>query len=356
MPVHRMNRNYAEILKEDRELAIIADKLGFVEGFFGEHVTDASERITSSLLFVAWALSVTRSIKLGTGTINLANHHPAAVAAQLAMVDHMAEGRLIVGISPGNLSSDAEIFGTLDRDRNEMLVEAMDHIIALWTTDPPYERVGKYWSISTKRTFIPELGQGIIPKTYQKPHPPIVVTVVVPYSKGIIEAAAKGWDPISGNFIQPKWLKTHWENYTEGCRRAGRLVHPKNWRVAKSIFVADDLRVAERYATSPEGPYHHYYSRLAKKLINHGRGVVLKDNPDLPDSSITIEKILSDMVIWGTPEKVVQDLLLFRETAGDFGTLLYASHDWVEKSLAVRSMELMVEKVVPAINSAIGES
>ncbi len=46
MPVHPRDRDYAEILQEDRELTLIAEKLGFVEAFFGEHVTDATERIT----------------------------------------------------------------------------------------------------------------------------------------------------------------------------------------------------------------------------------------------------------------------------------------------------------------------
>ena len=268
MPVHPTGRDYAEVLKEDRELALIADKLGFAEGFIGEHVTDAAERITSSLIFVASLIGETRNIKLGTGTINMANHHPAAIAAQVAMVDHMAEGRFIMGISPGNLRSDAELFGNHDRDRNDMLVEAMDHVLALWASDPPYDLPGKYWTISTQRTTFGD--QGGIPKPYQKPHPPIVVTVVAPHSKGVTQAAARGWDPISANFLLPQWVKTHWPNYVEGCRRGGRAGDPANWRVAKSVFVTDDLATARRYATAPEGPYHHYYRSLGSKLRFQG--------------------------------------------------------------------------------------
>jgi alkanesulfonate monooxygenase SsuD/methylene tetrahydromethanopterin reductase-like flavin-dependent oxidoreductase (luciferase family) len=352
MPVHPPDRSYTEILKEDRELTILADRLGFAEGFIGEHVTDAAERITSSLLFVTWLLGETKTIRLGTGTINIANHHPASVAAHVAMVDHMAEGRLIMGISPGNLRSDAELFGNLDRDRNDMLAEAMDQVLALWTTDPPYDLRGKYWTISTKATTIPEIGQGSIPRPYQKPHPPIVVTVVAPYSKGVTEAAARGWDPISANFLLPQWVKTHWPKYVEGCQRVGRPADPKNWRVAKSIFVADDLALARRYATAPEGPYHHYYRTLGSKLIRHGRANLFKTDQNAPDSSVTFDKIVADVVVWGTPDKVIDDLLRFRDTIGDFGTLLYASHDWVDKALSVRSMELMVEKVMPALNAA----
>src|SRR5438128_5565327 len=139
MPVHPTGRDYAQVLKEDRELGLIADRLGFAEGFIGEHVTDAAERITSSLVFVASLIGETRNIKLGTGTINMANHHPAAIAAQVAMVDHMAEGRLIMGISPGNLRSDAELFVNLDRDRNDILLEALDHLLARWGSNPTYD-------------------------------------------------------------------------------------------------------------------------------------------------------------------------------------------------------------------------
>jgi alkanesulfonate monooxygenase SsuD/methylene tetrahydromethanopterin reductase-like flavin-dependent oxidoreductase (luciferase family) len=65
---------------------------------------------------------------------------------------------------------------------------------------------------------------------------------------------------------------------------------------------------------------------------------------------VTIETVVDDLVIWGTPEKVTEELLAFRETTGDFGTLLYAGHDWKDKALAKRSMQLMAEKVMPAVN------
>jgi hypothetical protein len=48
---------------------------------------------------------------------------------------------------------------------------------------------------------------------------------------------------------------------------------------------------------------------------------------------------------------VADDLLAFREEVGDFGTLLYAGFDWMDRDLAIRSMELMAEKVMPAVNA-----
>ncbi len=353
MPIHPVGRNLVDTLKEDRELAVIAEHLGFVEGFFGEHITDGAETITSALIFIAWILNQTKTIKLGTGTINLPNHHPAMVAAEVAMVDHMAEGRFLMGISPGGLLSDAEVFGNLDADRNGMFVEAINQILEIWRTDPPYKIKGRFWNVSTERTLMPEFGQGFIHKPYQRPHPPIVITAVAPFSKGVTEAAARGWEPISANFLLPQWVKTHWLNYVEGCRRGGRPADSNNWRVAKSIFVADDLETARRYATEPVGPYYAYYKSLVTKLVKNGRANLFKPNQDLPDSSVTVESVVDQCVIWGTPEKVTEDLLAFREYIGDFGTLLYAGHDWKDKKLALRSLELMAEKVMQAVNGAI---
>ncbi len=96
MPLHPPGRNVTETLKEDREAILLADRLGFSEAYVGEHVTDAAETVTSSLIFLASLASQTKQIKLGTGTINLPNAHPAAIAAQVAMLDHLLEGRFIM--------------------------------------------------------------------------------------------------------------------------------------------------------------------------------------------------------------------------------------------------------------------
>jgi alkanesulfonate monooxygenase SsuD/methylene tetrahydromethanopterin reductase-like flavin-dependent oxidoreductase (luciferase family) len=76
----------------------------------------------------------------------------------------------------------------------------------------------------------------------------------------------------------------------------------------------------------------------------------------MPDSDVTIDYIMDNLVIWGSPNKVADELLAFRETVGDFGTLLYAGHDWADRDLGRRSMILAAEKVMPAINAAIKSS
>jgi len=354
MPLHPPQRNYVETLKEDREAILLADRLGYCEAFVGEHVTDIAESVTSCAAFLASLVHDTKRITLGTGTLNLPNGHPAQLAATVSMLDHMLEGRFIVGISPGGLPSDWEVFENMGKDRKAMFVECINHMIAIWTGGPPYDLKGQFWNVSTAKTMIPDIGQGIIPKPYQKPHPPIVITAVEPFSAGVTEAAKRGWDPISANFLLPQWVRSHWPKYAEGCAAVGRKADPANWRVAKTVFVADDEATAREYGFGEKSPYRFYYKQLHYKLVKAGRINLFKPSKETPDSEVTLDFVVDRLVIAGTPDKVVDQLLAFRETTGDFGTLLYCGVDWVDAKLARRSMELMAEKVMPAINRATG--
>ena len=351
MPIHPVEKDWRLSLKEDREAFLLADELGLIEAYVGEHVTDQAENITSCVAFLAWIAAATKRIKLGTGTINMPNAHPASIAASIAMLDHMLDGRLIFGISPGGLLSDAELFGNLDADRNAMFLEAINQVLKIWDSEAPYNIEGKYWKISTEKTLMQDIGQGIIARPLQKPHPPIVVTAVAPFSKGVTEAAARGWDPISANFLMPAWVKSHWPRYVEGCERAGRAADPANWRVAKSVFVAKDAATAKAYATDPDGPYVYYYRSLFTKLKRNGRIELFKTYRDQPDDEVTLESICDRLIIWGTPESVADQILAFQAEVGDFGTLLYAGKDWKDRELGRQSMILMAEKVMPRVNA-----
>jgi alkanesulfonate monooxygenase SsuD/methylene tetrahydromethanopterin reductase-like flavin-dependent oxidoreductase (luciferase family) len=350
MPLHPPGRRPAQTLAEDREAILLAERLGYAEAFVGEHVTDLAENISSCLMFLASVAHDTKRIVLGSGTVNMPNSHPAAIAAQVAMLDHMLEGRFIFGISPGGLMSDAEVFGNLQKDRNAMFLESINMVLDIWKAEGPYDLKGSFFEVTTRKTMIPEIGQGTILKPYQQPHPPIVVTAVAPHSRGVTEAAKRGWMPISANFLLPEWVATHWKRLLEGKPDA----KPSDWRVAKSIFVADDDKVAARYGHSAEGPYHFYFKQLIRKLVGAaGRGNLFKLDQNQPDSEITADTMTRKLVIAGSVSSVVDQILAFREKIGDFGTLMYPCHDWLDPALGKRSMQLMAEQVMPRVNAAL---
>lgn len=359
MPLHPSHRDWAQTLQEDRQDIILADKLGFYDAFVGEHLADGCETITNSMMFLATLISETKQIKLATGTSNLSQMHPVLIASNAAMMDHLTHGRFIFGISAGALPADAEVLGTFDEDRNKMFAEAIDVILAVWERDPPYDIdfPGNRWKVSSRRTFSRELSLGWIKKPYQKPRMEIVGTVVAPHSKGVIEMGKRDFHPLSANFLMSYYLKSHWDNYVAGKAAVGAKTDPSEWRVARTVFVADDERTAARYGFEDErSPYRFYYRQLFGKMSKGPRIALFKAHPDQRDEDVSIDAVLDRLVLYGTVNQVVDKILALREEIGDFGELVYAGMDWVDPALAKRSMQLLAEEVMPRVNAAIKKS
>ena len=359
MPLHPADRAPSQTLEEDRTAVILADKLGFYDAFVGEHLTEKSENITNSFIFLASLVHATERIKLATGTSNLSHSHPALVASHAAMFDHLSRGRFIFGVSPGALRSDAEVLGLLDEDRNKLFADAIEVILAIWERDPPYDIdfPGNRFKVTTAKTRIPEIDRGELYKPYQKPRPEIVGTVVAPGSKGVIAMGERDFHPLSANFLLAQHLPSHWANYATGKRNVGRAADPADWRIARTIFVADDDKVALRYGRQDaNSPYRYYWRMLGKKMRVSNRQIVFKTHPDQDDAELTEDYLVNRLVLCGTVNRVVDQILALREEAGEFGEIVYAGMDWADAGLARRSMELMATEVMPQVNRAISQS
>lgn len=356
MPLHPLDREIAITLEEDRQAIILADKLGFHDAFVGEHLTDKAENVTNSMVFLATLIHQTSQIRLGTGTSNLSHSHPTLIASQAAMFDHLSKGRFIFGISPGALASDAEALGILSEDRNRLFAEAIDVILAIWERDPPYDidLPENRFKVSTRVTQVPAIGRGVLMKPYQRPRPEIVGTVVAPGSKGVVLMGQRDFHPMSANFLLSHWLPSHWENYAQGKALAGQVADPDQWRIARTVFVADDETTAREYGgNNANSPYRYYYRQMLTKMMMSKRHVIFKKHIDEDDKHVTLERLLKELVICGTVSEVVDQILTLRELTGPFGELVYAGMDQVDKGLARRSMELMAQEVMPRVNAAI---
>ena len=357
MPMHPAHRPSALTLQEDRESIILADKLGFYDAFVGEHLTEKSENVTNSFIFLATLIHATKNIKLATGTSNLSHTHPTLIAAHAAMFDHLAQGRFIFGISPGALASDAEALGLLQEDRNKIFAEAIDVILAIWERDAPYDidLPNNRFKVTTQKTSVAEIQRGVMYKPFQQPRPEIVGTVVAPFSKGVIAMGERDFHPLSANFLLSKWLPSHWANYVEGKKRAGLEAKVADWRVARTIFVADDEKVAQQYGRrDSNSPYRYYWNMLLRKMMISKRHIIFKTSEQQDDRELTDDYMVDRLVLCGTVNNVVDQILKLREEVGDFGELVYAGMDWVDPALAKRSMELMANEVMPRVNKATG--
>src|SRR6185503_572189 len=194
----------------------------------------------------------------------------------------------IFGVSPGALSSDAEALGMLGEDRNQLFAEAIDVILAIWERDPPYDIdfPNNRFKVTTAKTQVPEVGRGRMYKPYQKPRPEIVGTVVAPHSKGVIAMGERDFHPLSANFLLAHWLPSHWANYCAGKAKAGKQAAPGDWRVARTIFVADDEKTAERYGREdPNSPYRYYWDKLRQNMMRARRHVIFKKHAAEDDAA-----------------------------------------------------------------------
>jgi alkanesulfonate monooxygenase SsuD/methylene tetrahydromethanopterin reductase-like flavin-dependent oxidoreductase (luciferase family) len=349
MPFHPYDRDYGAVLAEDQEAIILADRLGFTEAFVGEHFSSLSEPITSPLIFLATLAPRTERIVFGTGVLNLPQMHPATVAGYAAMFDHLCRGRFIMGIGPGGLVSDFELFDVAQAElRPQMMQESIDAILKLWTEDPPYDIPGRFWSISLKNHVYPEFGVGRIPRPYQRPHPPIALSLLTPNSASAKTAGERGWIPISGQFFHRRYLRGHWEKYAEGCEAAGRRPDPDVWRVSRSVLVTETDAEAEDYLADPASGLTYYYrwflfsfGTLRKALF------MVKAQLEMPDEDVTVDTIKRTLIITGGPRRVLDQLVALRDETGHFGTLLMGGHDWDRPALWRRSMELLATEVMP---------
>ena len=354
MPLHHVDRDYHETLQEDMEAIIYADELGYSEAWVGEHHSSAVEQITSPLMFHANLINRTKHIKLATGVICLPQYHPAVTAGQAAMFDHLSDGRFIMGIGPGGLLSDFELFGVMDKDRMEMMEEAIDQMLELWSTDPPYKIHGKHWTIEIKEWTHHDIKLGYVPKPLQQPHPPIAISAMSPASGSLIFAGERGYMPVTANFIATWSAKTHWPTYCEGALAGGHTPDPENWHVARSIYVADTDEEAAAFVTTAGGAYDYYYDYLFQIFDRADfKGPFVAHAGDDP-AELTSQKVRNACVIHGNPATVAEKLLAFRDEVGHFGTLLYTAHDWQDKAAMKHSMQLMAEDVMPRINQALG--
>jgi len=248
MPIHPLDKDWRKSLREDREAFILADKLGFTEGLCRRARYRQGREHHLLRVFIASLIDATKKIKLGTARSTCRTAIGGDGGADRHARPHAGwpfqSSASVRAVCSPTLKRLAISMPTATR----CFLRRSNAVLAIWAGAPPYDIDGKYWKVKIEQQLMPEIGQGYLRSPCRSRNPPIVVTAVAPFSKGVTEAAARGWDPISANFLMPEWVKSHWPKYVEGCERVGRKADPANWRVAKSIFVADNDKTAKAYA------------------------------------------------------------------------------------------------------------
>lgn len=352
MPFHDPAKLLAQSYDEDLELIVRAEELGFDEFWIGEHHTMKYETIVMPEIFIGRALGETRKIRMGAAPVCLQQHHPAHVASRLAFLDHLSKGRLNLCFGAGSVTADQELYGIDPKQAQAMVDEAVDIILYLWSSDPPYEYQGKFWQISLKKYVDQETGIGFIPKPLQRPLPPIAIPAMSRNSPSMKTAGARGYQPFSHCLVAGNVLADHWKTYEAAALAAGRNPDRRDWKVTRSIFLADTTAEAQRRArTNSLGRNYEYIGMLFDRGL--GRKMYKRDL-DMSDADCNLDYLMSEQIIAGDVDEVLRRLLVMIEETGTFGTLVLMSYDWDDKRGWLHSMELFAKELMPALNKAVG--
>jgi len=350
MPVHPPARSFTETLAEDTEKSLLADKLGFTELWLGEHFSATSEPIPSPMMFMAGLVPRTKNLQFGTGVICLPHHDPVVVAAETAQFDHMSRGRFMLGVGPGGLVSDFELFRQTDvAVRNRMVVESVRIMQQIWSQDPPYNIDGEFWNVRLQDAVVPQLGIGYMPKPYQHGGPPISLSLASPHSSSARTAALNDWGILSANIIPTYSVASHWAIYSKARAEAGKRVSGEQWRVARNVMVAPTETEAYDRVFGEEAANRYLFEYVRTVLDRVGILVVMKPRPDMSDEEATVEAIIEGCALYGSPKTMLDKLVAFREEVGPFGTLLMTGVDWTGPNEAWerQSMALLAQEVLP---------
>ncbi|HEV7887672.1 MAG TPA: LLM class flavin-dependent oxidoreductase [Acidimicrobiales bacterium] len=231
------------LLKDALEQVELADKLGIdyvweVEHHFLEEYSHSS----APEVFLAAASQRTSRIRLGHGIVQLPQqfNHTARVAERIATLDLVSDGRVEFGT--GEASSEAELggFGIDRATKRAQWEEALDAVSRMFVEEPFAGYDGQFLKMPPRN---------VVPKPFQKPHPPL--WVACSRRETIHLAATKGIGALSFSFIEPAEAKAWVDDYyatlaSEACVPGGFAVNPNIAIVAPLMCHEDEQTAIDR--------------------------------------------------------------------------------------------------------------
>ena len=322
MPLHPPGSDMAQTLEDDLGQIVTLDELGYKEAWIGEHFTAEWENIPAPDLFIAQALSLTKNIVLGTGVTCMPNHNPFMIAHRIAQLDQMARGRFHWGVGSGGFPGDFQVFGVdpSTGEQRTIFSESIELILQLWNDPRPGTYENNYWKFTIPEP-VDEVGLRLHTKPYQSPHPPISVAGVTRKSETLVMAGERGWIPMSINLVPASVLVTHWDAVEEGAAKTGRVPDRRQWRIAREVYIADTTEQAREEAIA--GMMGRDFTGYFLKLLPKAKQLdLLKNDPNMSDSDVTLDYLADNIWIVGSPDDVEVKLRELYEATGGFGVLL----------------------------------
>ncbi len=330
-PFHPVGQNPTLALERDLDLLEHLDGLGFDEAWIGEHHSAGYEIIASPEVFIAAASQRTKHIKLGTGVSSLPYHQPLMLADRMVLLDHLTRGRVMFGVGPGALPSDAFMMGIEVGRQRDMMEESFEAILELLAGEKPVNRTTDWFTLKDARLQL---------RPYSDPCFEIAVAAQVSpsgprlagrfgHSLLSIGATSQGGFDILGG---------HWKVMEERAAEFGTTVDRRKWRLVGPMHIADTKEQA--YADVQFGlpEWVDYFQRVA----------ALPLGPDTTDVAEMADAMnASGFAVIGTVDDAIAQIQRLIDQSGGFGTFLNMAQDWADTHATRHSYELLARYVFP---------
>lgn len=333
-PMHPTGQNPTLTLHRDLKLAEHLDELGFDEFWIGEHHSSGFETIASPEVFIAAAAERTRRIKLGTGVNSLPYHHPLILADRILMLDHLTRGRMMFGVGPGQLASDASMLGIVVDEQRRMMEESFEVIMGLFRGEVVSAETDWFKVVEGRLQLRPYSKFDVAVAASISPSGP---RLAGKHGVGLLSVAATnpaGFENLAG----------HWKVMEEQSAEHGYEVDRAKWRMMGPMHLAEteaqaleDCRYGlERvmdylgHVIPTEPPAATDYEGRVKEMNETGAGVV------------------------GTPDMAIAQIQRLIDQSGGFGCYLVFGGDLADWPATLRSYELFAQYVMPHFQDQLG--
>jgi alkanesulfonate monooxygenase SsuD/methylene tetrahydromethanopterin reductase-like flavin-dependent oxidoreductase (luciferase family) len=341
------DRSDEETLRLEMDLAVLAESQGFGSVWTSEHHFTGYHMVPGVTQILTYLAARTTRVRLGSMVIVLPWQEPTRVAEELAVLDNLSGGRLVLGLGRGlgkvefdglrlNMGQSRELFS----EYSEALVNAFDTGIV------------EYQGALYKQPPVQLRPAPIAPlrgRTYASAVSPASLDLMIKLGFGIIVNGQKPWDlterevkSYRERFIEvngyepPKPLLLSFVAVHESEAAANEMYERHivaNARSTVDHYEFDNIAIAEI-------PGYEYYGNVARSISKHGRE--------------TFIRFLADLQVWGTPDQVTEQITSHVRRLDGAGVIANLSYGDMTTEMATANQKLFAASVLPRLNEIDG--
>lgn len=331
-----------QVIDETLAEARLTDELGFDVVWLAEHHFDGICAYVDPVSFAAALAVATKRAKIGFAVAQMALHHPIRMAEQLALIDNMSKGRLIVGLGRGTAYNiyDYQGYGLDHTEAQARFEEAEAIMFQAWRGEK-FEHCGKFWDIK-----VPMLR----PMPYTRPHPYVIRSASS--EDGMLHIARQR-RPFMMNVQSNEVTKHRMDLYRQALREQGCddetvAANVDQCWVWRNVFVAETDAEAERIAVPAFKAMHEQRTAMRKQVYEE-QGVSIVPMPP-PGAAPAARLVIEHSLIYGSPATVAEALSKV-DAIGVGGAIMQFRLGPMSYEEVAQSLTLFMRKVAPALSS-----